>query len=691
MSTKSTLFGLLGLIAFLQSSCNKNEMDFNKFKGYKPSPEIITPLAQVYLKASDLLKQDSIIQYDPDGLIRFVYRDDSVYYMGADSVLDNINFSNAAVDYTLGNVTLPSILSTKSITLNEMLVDLDPTTSQFFTDNDGKDTLFPAVEDASNTSYDANKATNYEYLNISQGHMVIAIENTFPVEITEFKFQLVDKTYNRTAGVFTYSNIAPGATSKDSVNLAWQTLSNNLGIVLTSLKMAGSTGNVRIDLTDAINIRLSGQNWVANGGKAIISNQSIPSQVLSFDMSDPNSDFRLKNVRFGSAKMSYQATSDFAEILNLTVGFPDATVSGSPLAATTLSLPKGSKSGTFDFSNANLHLGSVPTQAYNMLRASISGSIQSSGQLVVFDSADQVSIDIDPGMAVVDYVDGYLGSKTWQVDISGMDFSALNSLGNGIRLTNPEMILRVDNGFGMPIKTKLNMIARDDMGTEVNIAPPTFNFAYPSIAQAGNIASSAYSINKNNSKLVDALALPPSTMDINGTAVLNADGFVGYRDHAGRYSKLKIGYEANLPMSLIAKNFSISDTADIGTALSGTEKFDFLELTVKTINGFPFEGTIDLYFCNDQYQVLGTMKDITVVTSAIPDANGKPGKAGENTTVIRLDNALLKQIGLENASASQIIFSTLFNTYDQGNQSVSIYTDCDLSIALGFRGKYNGQ
>jgi hypothetical protein len=85
------------------------------------------------------------------------------------------------------------------------------------------------------------------------------------------------------------------------------------------------------------------------------------------------------------------------------------------------------------------------------------------------------------------------------------------------------------------------------------------------------------------------------------------------------------------------------------------------------------------------------MKDITVVTSAIPDANGKPGKAGENTTVIRLDNALLKQIGLEKASASQIIFSTLFNTYNQGNQSVSIYSDCDLSIALGFRGKYNGQ
>jgi hypothetical protein len=59
--------------------------------------------------------------------------------------------------------------------------------------------------------------------------------------------------------------------------------------------------------------------------------------------------------------------------------------------------------------------------------------------------------------------------------------------------------------------------------------------------------------------------------------------------------------------------------------------------------------------------------------------------------VIRLDNALLKQIGIKDASATQIIFSTLFNTYDQGKQSVSIYSDCDLSIALGFRGKYNGQ
>ena len=71
----------IGAIVAL-SSCI-DELDFNKFDEVSPSPNLLLPAIEVSLRLEDLVDGDSILQQDPDGFLRFVYEQDSLFSMVA--------------------------------------------------------------------------------------------------------------------------------------------------------------------------------------------------------------------------------------------------------------------------------------------------------------------------------------------------------------------------------------------------------------------------------------------------------------------------------------------------------------------------------------------------------------------------------------------------------------------------------
>ena len=79
---KKTLWGLLLGLCVAMSSC-VDELDFNKFDEVSPSPNLLLPAIEVSLRLEDLVDGDSILQQDPDGFLRFVYEQDSLFSMVA--------------------------------------------------------------------------------------------------------------------------------------------------------------------------------------------------------------------------------------------------------------------------------------------------------------------------------------------------------------------------------------------------------------------------------------------------------------------------------------------------------------------------------------------------------------------------------------------------------------------------------
>lgn len=685
------LLGLLLGTAIVMSACKKANLDMDKYSNLKVQPGVVTPLASVSITAGKILKQDSITVHDPDGLIRFLVRQDSIVTIGADSILKNIALPKSSVNFKLGEINVPNINQSQKITLKD-LVDLCDAQTQFvFNYYNGKDTIFPALSSPAGDTNAVTKATNYEFIRLSKGYLKFGLTNNFPTVLSKAQVVLYDNKYGTKLGTVNFANILPGSKGYDSIAMAGVTLSNDLSFQILSVEMVQSSGFVRIDLTDDLTIDINGSGLKTTGGRAIIPSQIIQTQLLALNLSSPTDDYRLRNVRFGSAAIPFTAESKFAENLDLSIQFPDATVGGSPISPTAISLPKGSKTGTFDLSNANIFLGAVDTLTHNMLRVAVSPSIKSSGNLVDFDSSDFVKLDIDPANIVIDYVDGYMGQKTWTVDVDDVNFDALASLGKGLTLTNPKMSIIVKNSFGIPILLELSLVAKDDKGASVDMQPPTMLFGYPSIAQAGTTINSKFDIDKSNSKIVQALGLPPTKFTIAGKAYLNKDGFKGYNDFVSSKSAMSLSFEANMPLSIVAQDFSIRDTAELKETLKGLDVFDYLELKIKTTNGFPLEGSLDLYFADANGVILDSLINTTLVASGVPDATGKVVTRTENMTSFLLDKETLANIATDTKFAQKLIFVTHFYTYNKGSQSVNIHTDNQLDIAIAFRAKLAGQ
>ena len=496
------------------SACKKADLDLNKYQDVKLQPGIVTPLASVSITAGKILKQDSIVVHDPDGLIRFVVRKDSIVTIGADSILQNISLPKSNVNFTLGEIDVPKIQQTEAITLQDLVNSSDTTTQKLFNYYNGKDTIFPAMTSPFGDTNFVAKPTNYEYIHISKGYLRFTLTNNFPTVLTKAQVVIYDNKYKRTLGTLNYANILPKSKGQDSIKMAGVTMSNDLSFQILSVDLAKSSTKVRINLNDDLTIDIQGVGMKTTWGRAIIPSQVIQTQMLALNLGSPTEDYKLRNVKFGAAVIPYVADSKFAETLNLSIQFPDATVGGNPLSPNAITLPKGSKTGSFDLSNANIFLGAIDTQTHNMLRVSVAPYISSSGNMVDFDSSNYVKIEIDPAKIIIDYVDGYMGQKTWTVDVNDVNFDALANLGKGLTLTNPKMSIIVKNSFGIPIRLELSIVAKDNNGASVDMQPPVMNFGYPSIPQAGTTVDSKFDIDKTNSKIVQALGLPQPNLPL---------------------------------------------------------------------------------------------------------------------------------------------------------------------------------
>jgi hypothetical protein len=332
-----------------------------------------------------------------------------------------------------------------------------------------------------------------------------------------------------------------------------------------------------------------------------------------------------------------------------------------------------------------LFLGASTPKDYNILRTNVSVTIKSSAGMVNFDSSDNIKITLDPSTAKFDYLDGYLGTKTFDININDLDVSQLGKLGKGIRMENPIMNIYVDNSFGVPILIKLDITSKDDKNNTLPMNVDSMSFPFPTIAEKGQIKSQTFAINKSNSNIVNCLGMPANTFTIVGKAIMNPKGFVSYTDHIVNTSNIVVGFDADIPMTFTAKDFSYTDTVEIGETLQGKTNFDFLELKIKTINGFPLDGSLDMIFTDDKYAKIDSLMNVTLLKSGIPDANGRVITTSENMTSFLMKNELLGKI--DKQKCKFILIRANFNTYNSGTVPVSIYTDSKLDVSIAFRGK----
>jgi len=679
---------VLSIVVFI-FSCKKNDVNFDKFNNTKIKPEVLTPLANARIVAGDLLKQDSIIKYDPDGLIRLTFLQDSVFVMDAQEILKDVSLGKSSSKFSIGALTIAGFDENSSVSLDSLMAGATQEERDFLNFINGKKDTFPAISSNKLEITSLAESSDYEYLKISKGYLVFKVRNGFPTDLSDLKISIYDsvKAVNPVLiGTVSFNNIPPNATAMDSINIGNRILTNGLGYAVPQADIAKSKDSVFINLKDQIDINVTYSNLTCIGGKAKLPSQQIPSELLSIDLSDPNVDAQLRNIEFASAKIPIKTTSSINTTVVVGLDLPDASVSGNPIGTLNINAPTGVTNSELDLSNANIFLGNDPNKDHNMLRISAATQIQESNGLVEFDSADFIEIEFDASQAKFEYLDGYLGQDTFDISIDDLDVSQLAELGRGIRMENPKMRIYVNNSFGIPILVELDITSKDENANELPMNVQDMSFPYPTIAERGTIKNETFEINKSNSDIVECLGMPAVLFDIKGRAIMNPDGFTGFTNHITNKSAIDLGFDADIPMTFTAQNFAYVDTLDQGSALQGLGDFDLLELKIKTINGFPLGGTLDLIFTDSSYNVIDSLKDVTLLQSAIVDNDGKISESSENMSTFLMPGTMLDK--LDAKKCEFILIRTNFNSYDNGNVPVSIYTSCKLEVSLAFRAIY---
>lgn len=693
------------LAIMLMHSCAKDELDFKK--SYTASGEFGAPIVVLDLNMKKLLKEDSIVKFDPNGLIRFVIKKDSVANFSADSMLGVPPQTPFTTKSSIGEITITDIAVANLRTLNNISSSFSTPTRNAILAIAGTNAIFPAVNDASTSPTNMSVPASFSSLTCSGGYLIMELRNRFPITINKLRLNLYNMVpFQSFFGGFTFQNIPPGGTKRDSLPLSGVQITNNISYTIPEFKSYESPQPVFVNMDDSITFLMSTVGLKAAGGVAKIPNQTVGARNIELNLASSNADSRIRKMRFKTGRIKYTLTSTIKELVKIKIAFPGATKNAAPFAPIEISVIDATSNGYINIDDVLFDLATDPGQPYNKLITSIEPQLVSSGQHKPFDSSDYVSGNFEMEDLKLGYAEGFLGTKNLPITSNTVDAKMFDAFGNGLKFTEPVMRITTSNSIGLPVKIALNVSGESKSGQIVNLGAPVYDVPYPSIAE-GNITKNGFiAFDKNNSNIATLLALPPTKLSFSGNADVNLGGFQGvYTNSIYDNAKIVVGYEMDIPFSLMSPDLTMQDTtsspfpkASKPVASEADIKdneypklAEYADLVFKIENGFPFDGGLQLLFIDTATkQIIDSVEAPLLFGSAIPDITGG-SNVTKTTTVssLRLSYPTLLKIYLHPKPDNvRMIFKAKLSTYSNGTQPVRIYNTYTTRIGLSIKFKY---
>lgn len=259
----------------------------------------------------------------------------------------------------------------------------------------------------------------------------------------------------------------------------------------------------------------------------------------------------------------------------------------------------------------------------------------------------------------------------------------------------PEFNLYVYNSYGIPVSLDLNnVLARsstDGSDYPLTFEPGVFPFLVeaPTVNQLGETVVSELEISYNSSNIVDVIAEAPDRL----TFTVQAEtGSIpgGEQNFVLDTSKMIVEAELVLPMYLRTEGYTIEDTLDLD--LEGMfGDFSFIQdanLRLTTLNEWPLEMEIQIYFMDETYTVLDSIfKESKPFLEAAPvDAEGELATEVLTPNVINVDYTGEEFSNLD--GTKYMWFKANASTTDNGATYVKFYShyllNYDISIEADF-------
>lgn len=660
-------------------SCKK---DFTKISTSDWNPNIAAPFINTTIVLSNLFLDDSNLVTQPDSSLIYIYHQDSIFSISADTILDLEEDISEEINFSLGELYMDQFGFDADFSMNDILPYLDQDVQDTLLAYDGTEYFFPPFQLNEPATLETPPIENYVQLTFSKGKMFINILNTLPVTLEDIDFEVVDVNNNITIKQISIPELLPDQQQTDSIDLAGLTLGNEFAFIINSVNSSGSFPDmVLIDLEQGMEFGLLANGLRVISGQARIIEQIMYSEVQNIDFPfDPE---QLYHIKFSEGIFSYLLNSELSIDVNVNIQLPSALINNQ-IPTQEFSLTSGGfVNQDWDISSMNVDLTTDTSQPFNRMPIQVEILILPTENIVEFDSSDKVLTNFSMENMNLGFADGYLGKQTIEIsqDTLLLDFDFLKRLEGELILEEPSLTIDYVNSIGVPFRISTEFFGINTYTGQTHyLEHDSVDIAFPLLP--GTEVEGEILINKDNSTIVEFLAIRPDKIVYFGGGLSNPDGIA--TNFINDESKLIGNAELIIPLILRADHLSFTDTLGF-SGTSGDIPVEEGLIKLNVMNGFPFDLSMSLLLTDSISGAILDRLDFDEIASAIVGADGKVTERVLTDIVVEFDENFLDNM---RASNRALLFVET-STFGQGEIPVILYSDYEIDIAIGFLAKIN--
>lgn len=389
---------------------------------------------------------------------------------------------------------------------------------------------------------------------------------------------------------------------------------------------------------------------------------------------------QLTKARFTKGTISVQVNSNVPEDLDFELEFLQVTKNGETLKIKAVIDYQGSLPVFFNLPPTDIN-GYDIALADQEITVRYSAKKQSDGTPVILPGVLFGVTNVE-----FSYLEGYFGYEVFDIrrDTISMDIFD-NVLQGNLQFADPKVILFVDNAFGFPVRSNVNVLRVSKDATMLEVESPLLDqgidFLYPTLSEVGQVKTTSVAFDQNNSNFKQILNIYPNTLDYDIDAISNPDqipDLIGFTTDSAYF---RIGVQVELPLFGKAKDYLADQEYDVD--FSELDNISKAQLKLVADNEMPMEIVVQATLLDGEGNVLATLlaNEEQVLAPAPTDADGYSTGMTSKTTFIDADEALLDAMRM----ARKIRVNARFSTSQQGEKNVHIRQQDEVSVRMGLR------
>lgn len=681
---------LLLVVSAFHFSCKR------EFEKPRWDTQVLAPLVKSRLTIRDIVSDSNQVETESDNSVTLVNRQ-KIYEYSIDSLV-SLQAPQYKKTAKLSSLVLANQQVTQRISLGQIAMQMrdngDPTGNQILLANKFHIPFnFPGANGITAGPINVDITQFFKSADLLTGQMTVAVTNGLPLTISNLQFSLNNLAPAYLITAQSFSNLTPGSSQSTTEDMAGKTVGGNVSATVNNLDI--NSGMIVVDTSDALIVTISIQNVTVSQATAVFPEQEVVNETTDVEFVGLNS-VRLTEarIRSGSVRADVYSTAD--DTVRFTYEIPAAT-NGSGTFKFEAVVPPAPPNGTSyaqfnaDFSGYLLNLTGQNGDKYNTFYNTLKGKIRYTGKLVTLSLDDSLDITLTLIDAKPSYVKGYLGQDTISVGPGVSDIDIFKNISaTSLQFKTSSLNLVFENAMGIPAKTKLSQLTAFNTVTNKSVVlsgtPINKDFSIAPATEGGGFSVPTFSTIdlSTGSNATNLLGILPDKISYEGMFATNPQVSIPpndttYNNFAYSGADLKVYLDMKFPLTFVASNLVLSDTADFDITTLKAGGFQNGKFNLVVGNGFPIELKVDMRFLDrNGLQIDSIITTTPILAAPTDDATGKVTAPKTTFLPFTLNAAQLNTLIYQ---ASKVVFTARFDT-KPANKNITIYSDYALDLKL---------